>query len=89
MSAAHRSILDFATLTTVEQVHDALARDLSLPAHYGRNLDALWDCLTTDVKGPVEIVLCNGSQARPALRAYIALLRQAAAKRRDLRLREV
>ena len=88
MSAAHRSVLDFATLTTVDQVHDALARDLKLPAHYGRNLDALWDCLTTDVKGSVEIVLRNVTAAKPALRAYVALLREAAAKRQDVRVVE-
>ena len=29
---------------------------LSLPEHFGRNLDALWDVLSTDVEGPFEIV---------------------------------
>lgn len=37
-----------------EKAHDELARALCLPAHYGRNLDALWDCLG-DMQG--EIVL--------------------------------
>lgn len=83
-----RCTLDFAVLTTVEQMHDVLARDLNLPAHYGRNLDALWDCLTTDVKGPVEIALRNAGKATPALRAYPALLREASAKRRDVRVIE-
>ncbi len=32
-----------------------LKRDLRLPAHFGRNLDALHDSLTTDVPGPVTI----------------------------------
>jgi ribonuclease inhibitor len=83
-----RCTLDFAVLTTLDAMHEALARDLRLPAHYGRNLDALWDCLTTDVKGPVEIVLRNAATAKPSLRAYVALLREAAAKRRDLRVIE-
>jgi ribonuclease inhibitor len=29
---------------------------LSLPEHFGRNLDALWDVLSTDVQGSFEIV---------------------------------
>ena len=27
------------------QLHDALSRELNFPAYYGRNLDALHDCL--------------------------------------------
>ena len=38
--------LDFANITTKEELHDLLAEDLSLPDYYGRNLDALYDCLT-------------------------------------------
>lgn len=86
MSIERRVVLDFARLATVDQLHDALARDLALPAHYGRNLDALWDCLTTDVKGPVAIELRNADRAAPELAPYLALLREAAAKRPDLRL---
>jgi len=81
-----RCILDLAQVRSVAQLHDALARDLALPAHYGRNRDALWDSLTTDVKGPVEIVLRHADKAAPELAPYIALLRAAAAKRRDLRI---
>jgi len=82
-----RCTLDLALVRTVAQMHDALARDLALPAHYGRNRDALWDSLTTDLKGPVEIVLRHADRAAPALAPYIALLREAAARRKDLRIR--
>ena len=39
-------------LTDKEVLHDVLARELQLPEWYGRNLDALHDCLTelTDVE---------------------------------------
>ena len=39
-------ILDGALMTDRAAAHDQLARALSLPAHYGRNLDALYDCCT-------------------------------------------
>ena len=29
--------------------HAYLKRKLALPTHYGENLDALWDCLSTDL----------------------------------------
>lgn len=35
--------------------HDRIAVSLGFPGHYGRNLDALWDCLT-DVVDPVVVV---------------------------------
>ena len=37
--------LDGARVRTVDDLHDALAVSLALPAHYGRNLDALHDCV--------------------------------------------
>ena len=40
-------ILDGAHMTDRAAAHDELARVLSLPDYYGRNLDALYDCCTT------------------------------------------
>jgi ribonuclease inhibitor len=31
------------------QLHDYLIHVFQLPEYYGRNLDALWDCLSTNV----------------------------------------
>ena len=39
-------ILDAAFLGEREQAHDYLAQMLGLPSYYGRNLDALYDCLS-------------------------------------------
>ena len=39
----------------VEAIYMDLARQLDLPDHFGANLDALWDALTRNVEGPVEI----------------------------------
>lgn len=41
-----------------ERGHDYLAEALNLPEYYGKNLDALYDCLT---EISCEIVLINAS----------------------------
>ena len=38
-------ILDLRGITTKEQFHDAVKEQLHLPEYYGRNLDALHDCI--------------------------------------------
>lgn len=69
------------------QFYDELARQLVFPAHFGRNLDALWDVLTGAVEGPFEIVWEGAEQARSHLGEDYAklatLLRDAAAERDD------
>jgi hypothetical protein len=69
--------LDFADSDRLEVVLDNIARDLGFPEWYGRNLDALKDCLTdlswSEASGYVLIV----SRAEPlhseALAAFRAL----------------
>lgn len=49
-------ILDGELILNRERLHDALAEGLCLPDWYGRNLDALHDCLT-DLKAETVIIL--------------------------------
>ena len=72
-------VLDGLELAAMEQVHDRFAP--YLPGWYGRNLDALYDCLTDpDCAAAVRLL------HRPALeerlgrpgRALVELLRRAA-----------
>ena len=37
--------IDLSDVQNKAGLHDKLAQGLPLPAHYGRNLDALYDCL--------------------------------------------
>jgi len=52
------------TLLEREAIHDAFAERFSFPEYYGRNLDALHDCLT-DLDEDIRIVLeFEGRSAR-------------------------
>ena len=65
-----------------------LVRDLGFPAHFRPNLDALFDVLTTDIRGPIRIEWQLSAKAAAALGADLAPLRHtlvdAAAARHDL-----
>ena len=53
-----RLVIDGKAVTDMDALQDFFARELDLPEWYGRNLDALYDCLT-DPGPEVEIVLEN------------------------------
>jgi ribonuclease inhibitor len=79
-----------ASCRSLAQVYDVLARELGLPASFGRNLDALWDSLTTDVEGPYTIVVEDPAALERALgeqgRALLRLFRDVRRQRSDARV---
>ena len=66
-------ILDGKAIEDKEMLHDALAGSLGFPDWYGRNLDALHDCLT-DMREESEIRLRNESALIAHLGSYAAAL---------------
>lgn len=72
---------------TLAGFYDELTRQLAFPVHFGRNLDALWDVLTSEVEGPFEIIWEGMDMARDGLGAdfdrLVALLDEVAAERED------
>ena len=74
--------------TRAEAVYVDLARQLVLAGHFGANLDALWDALTRDVAGPIQILWPDFSDARRVLGAEADRIRttleEAAAERPDV-----
>lgn len=50
-----RCRVDGKAVRSLDDLYDQLSSRLSLPEHFGRNLDALWDVLSSDVEGPFEI----------------------------------
>ena len=48
--------LDYTKMTTRENIHKYLAKLFSFPSYYGRNLDALYDCLC-EIDEDTQIIL--------------------------------
>jgi ribonuclease inhibitor len=59
--------LDGKNVRSLNDLYDRLAAALPLPGHFGRNLDALWDALSTDIDGPFEIVWKNAGASQEAM----------------------
>lgn len=68
-------MLDGEKLTTKELLHQTLAAELDLPAWYGHNLDALYDCLT-EKSEEVQIVCSHLEEMEAALGRYATALQQ-------------
>lgn len=66
-------ILDGKEIKDREQLHDALADSLGFPEWYGRNLDALYDCLT-ELHEDTEVRLLNESEMKQHLGEYAGFL---------------
>ena len=74
-------LCDFARLGSAEAVYDYLQKELSFPAWFGRNLDALHDCLT-DVSSPTRLLLTGTSD--PCAKRFLPVFRDAAKQNRYL-----
>ncbi len=53
-----------AAIRSLEDFYSEISNKFHLPKHFGRNLDALWDVLTTDVEGPIELIWEDSMKTR-------------------------
>lgn len=53
--------LDFSGVDSLRSLHAYLKEAFHLPDYYGRNMDALWDCLHCAFDEPTVIILRNVS----------------------------
>ena len=81
--------MEGGNIRTRDELHDALIRALNLPTWYGRNLDALYDCLAA-LKQDTELRLLHPYRLEEALGGYarslISVLRDAAAENPHFRV---
>lgn len=74
-------LCDFERLATPEAVYDYLQQELSFPDWFGRNLDALHDCLT-DISAPTRLILTGTATA--CGQHFVRVFRDAARQNRNL-----
>ncbi|MCY8200994.1 barstar family protein [Bacillus subtilis] len=63
-------MIDGRDFENIEVLHDVLKDKLDFPDYYGRNLDALWDCLTGWMDLPLTLVLINFEFSKKFLGSY-------------------
>ena len=83
--------LDCGLLTDRKQAHEYLKEKFGFPDYYGRNLDALYDLLSS-YKYPCEICILNAPVIEGALGGYgsalLATIKEAAEDNPNLTLAE-
>ncbi len=62
-------VLKLTEIKSKEELHALLAEKLNLPEHYGKNLDALHDCLT-DIHDETEVIAEDLDALKEALGRY-------------------
>lgn len=63
-------VIDGGNIYTEVQFHSALAELLNFVPYYGKNLDALWDRLSTDVARPINIIWMHSDLSKQRLGDY-------------------
>jgi ribonuclease inhibitor len=78
-------------IRSLDDFYDQLSSRLSLPEHFGRNLDALWDVLSADMEGPFEIEWKHANDSRKAMgkdfERAVKLLKELQNERDDFKLK--
>ena len=79
MDRGNKITLQCAGIENKNQLHDLLAEALLFPEYYGRNLDALFDCLT-DIRTDTVITLTNWDTLGAWKAGFEAVFRDASAE---------
>lgn len=84
--------LDGKLLKSKEELHSTIQWQLGLPDYYGRNLDALWDVLST-WSTPLQIAVTNEAELKLHLAQYaenlLQLLQDAAQENAVITLKSI
>jgi ribonuclease inhibitor len=78
------------SISCLDEFYSQITKKLLFPEHFGRNLDALWDVLTTDIKGPVELAWEDSERSKKSMgkdfEKVAALLRDVEKEREDFKV---
>lgn len=59
--------LDGNLIASETDFHEQISKALDFPDHYGRNFDALWDCLSGEIVTDIKLVWKNHSRCKAQL----------------------
>ena len=62
--------LNFTDITHYLEIHEIIQRDLDFPDYYGKNLDALWDCLTDQLLSGITNIEIYGIEKLVSFNNY-------------------
>lgn len=79
----NRLVIDGNFIESKAQLHELIARELQFPDWYGKNLDALFDCLT-DLSEETAIEIKNADLLRETLGGYADRLLQAVSEASEI-----
>ena len=78
-------------MRSLDDFYDRISTLKDMPEHFGRNLDALRDVLSTDVEGPFEIIWKNAAASKKLMGKdfdrIVKLLRNLKEERDDFKLK--
>lgn len=77
-------LIDCAELSVRESAHDYIAEKFSFPSYYGKNLDALYDCLQE--LPPCTVILRNFDLAKDYAPFILGVLYEVACERESLKI---
>lgn len=77
--------INCATIASMAEMHDILALELNFPQWYGRNLDALHDCLT-DLREETRITFLHFPSLPFPSAGLLNVLRDSEAKNEKLEI---
>jgi ribonuclease inhibitor len=84
-------VLNGFKIHSLDDLYIRLEKQLSLPASFGRNLDALWDVLSADVEGPFKIIWKHGDASKQFMGKdfdkVVKLLKELEADRSDFKMK--
>lgn len=64
--------VDFTNCKSHLQIHLLLKETFGFPEHYGKNLDALWDCLWEYCYSPARVLVTGANSHEGELKEYFA-----------------
>lgn len=76
MNAITQYRLHGSRIRSLQDAYEEMAREMDFPHWFGKNLDAVWDILSTETPGPFEIIWKDSARSRAHMgRDYTKLIK--------------